>query len=205
MWLLSRKSGTDNQTFSSRTRFNIKVRNEIAVSQDTVSYLPTTNTPATDMSTINEVLEQSLGIVECLQLSNIVCVFDQALFAKAAEIVWKHKKFKNIVIKMGFFHTICNFLCIMGKRFNYAGLSDLCVESGVLAEVSVSGVMEGRKYNRTVRVHKLVYESLLRLAWKGFLVWLEEHHVGDLQLLTETLKLIDSLRDSISHTVSLKT
>ena len=49
----------------------------------------------------------------------------QALYAKAAEIVWKHDKFKNIIIRMGLFHTIHNLLSIIGKWFQYAGLRDL--------------------------------------------------------------------------------
>jgi len=45
-------------------------------------------------------------------------------------------------------------------------VADLYVEAGFIAEGLVNGVMEGRKYNRAVRLHKLVYEALLRLAWK---------------------------------------
>ena len=165
--------------------------------QDTVSYLPTVNASATEMSTANEVLEQTLGIMQSLHLNNIVCVFDQALYAKAAEIVWKQEKFKNIIIRMGAFHTICNLLSIIGKRFQDAGLRDLSVESGVIAEGSITGMMDGRKYNRTVRLHKLVYEALMRLAWKGFLPWMEENHNGDLHHLQETLNFITNVHSSV--------
>ena len=74
---------------------------------------------------------------------------------------------------MGIFHTICNLLSILGKRFQDAGLKDLCVQSGVIVKGSVTGVMEGRKYNRAVRLYKLVYEAMMRFAWKAFLPWLE--------------------------------
>ena len=50
---------------------------------------------------------------------------------------------------------------IIGKRFADAGLCDLLVEAGVVAQGSVSAVLDGRHYN-----HKLVYEALLRMAWK---------------------------------------
>ena len=142
-------SRPENQTISSWTGFNIQTRSDVTVMQGTVGYLPTINAPATEMSTVKEVLEQTLRIMQSLQLQNIVCVLDQALYAKAAEIVWKHEKFKNIVIRMGVFHTICNLLSIIGKRFQDAELRDLCVEAGVLAEGSVAGLMAGRKYNRT--------------------------------------------------------
>ena len=40
----------------------------------------------------------------------------QVLYAKAAEIVWKQDKFKNIVnITVGLFHTICDLLSIIRK------------------------------------------------------------------------------------------
>ena len=44
---------------------------------------------------------------------------------------------------MGVFHTSCTLLSIIGKQFQDAGLRDLCVESGAIAEGSVAGVLEG--------------------------------------------------------------
>uniref|UniRef100_A0A0L8HF21 Uncharacterized protein n=1 Tax=Octopus bimaculoides TaxID=37653 RepID=A0A0L8HF21_OCTBM len=78
------------------------------------------------------------------------------------------------------------FLSIISKQLQDAGLRDMCVESGVTADRSVAGIMEGHKYNHVVRVHKLVYEALMRLAWKGFLPWIEDNH-ADVPHLAETL------------------
>lgn len=156
--------------------------------------LLTINVSATQMSTVIEVLEQTLHIMQSLQLKNIVCVFDQALYAMAAEIIWKHWKFQNSILRMGVFHTICNLLSIIGKRFQDAGLRDLCVESGVNAEGPVAGLMEGRKYNRAVRMRKLVYKALMRLAWKGFLAWLEDEEADNLD---KTLKSVDKFQSSV--------
>ena len=68
---------------------------------------------------------------------------------------------------------ICNFLGILGKRFQDAGLRDLCIEAGIVAEGSVTRVLKGRHYNRAVRTHKCMYEALYRLIWEGFLPWLK--------------------------------
>ena len=57
-------------------------------------------------------------------------------------------------------------LAVIGKRFGDAELRDLSVESGVIADGSIAGVLDGKKYNRAIRLHTLVYEALLRLAWK---------------------------------------
>ena len=74
---------------------------------------------------------------------------------------------------MGAFHTLCNALSILGKRFRDAGLKDICVEAGIVAEGSVNGVLVGKHYNRAVRVHKYIYEALMRLAWEEFMLSME--------------------------------
>ena len=55
------------------------------VAKDSVGYLPTLNAPASDMSTVYQVLMKSLQIKETLRLQSIVVVFDQALYTKATE------------------------------------------------------------------------------------------------------------------------
>ncbi len=56
-----------------------------------------------------EIMNQSELVREELQLETIVVVMDQALYAKAVEIAWKHKeKFSHLILRMGTFHTICN-------------------------------------------------------------------------------------------------
>ena len=92
-----------------------------------------------------------------LHLEQIVVVMEQALYAKATEIAWKHtSKYANIILRMGTFHTIITLLAIIGKRSQDAGLLDTCIESWIIAEGSASGVMEGRMYNQAVRVHKYI-------------------------------------------------
>ncbi len=150
------------------------------------------------MSIVNKVLKQTISIQKSLGLKNIVCVFDQALYAKAVEITRKYpEEFNSIIIRMGAFCTMCTLLAIISKRFQDAGLHDLCVESGVIKEGSVPGVMEGRKYNRAVQLRKLVYEALLCLTWMGFWSWLETTHIKDMVHLGKALEGIDSVAKEI--------
>jgi hypothetical protein len=44
---------------------------------------------------------------------------------------------------------------------------------------------------------KLVYEALMRLAWKDVLPWLDEKHSRDLHHLDETLKNISSFHSNV--------
>ena len=133
-----------------------------------------------------------------LRLNAIVVGFEKAIYAKAIEIKWKHSEhFRDMIVRMGAFHTICTLLEIIGKRFQDAGLRDLCVESQVIAEGSVSRVMEGGKYNRTLRLHKLVYEALMRQVWSGFQKWAAEKHDEKMSLVDEMFSGLQSLRDNV--------
>lgn len=59
--------------------------------------------------------------------------------------------------------------------------------------------MSGKKYNRAVRFHKLMYEAFLRFAWRGFYTWLEEKDVTHLTQLHETVKLMEELHTDVSQ------
>ena len=99
----------------------------------------------------------------------VACVFDQAFYAKAMEIFWKHKSlFKGLVIMMDGFHLLMMLLGVIGTRFGDACLRELAVQSEVVAEGSIDKVLSGKQYNRAVRLHKLTYEALMRLLLKEF-------------------------------------
>ena len=56
------------------------------------------------------------------------------------------------------FTPFCNFLVTIGKRFNKdTGLRDIASKSADIAEGLIEAVLEGSQYNRTVRIHKIIY------------------------------------------------
>lgn len=102
-------------------------------------------------------------------------VVDQAIYCKAQTIRWQEPRFlKKIVIRLGAFHTTMTALACVGKRFQEAGLQDVLIEAGVVAAGSVTGVMNGHNYNRSIRCHKLMTEALHCLRWQSFMGSLEE-------------------------------
>ena len=188
----------EKQEASGWTGFNISVRRKVQVSQDVIGYLPTIDALATDMATVHEILVQSLKIKSTLKLKSIVLVFDQTLYAKATEVQWKQsERFKDIVLRMRVFHTACTLLSIIGRRFQDAGLRDLCVES---AEGSVAGVLEWRRYNRGVGLHKIMYEALMCLAWQRFVVWIQENHKESKTTVDSFFSDIGEFYDDICET-----
>jgi len=72
------------------------------------------------------------------------------------------------------FHTACTFMAVLGKCFGDAGLSDVVVESGIVGPSSISGALEGRHYNRGLRMHMVMQEALLQMQWAQFALWVVE-------------------------------
>jgi len=66
-------------------------------------------------------------------------------------------------------------------------LKDVLIESQIVAEGSINGVIDGKQNNQCIRAHKYVYEAaLVRLAWGEFMKGLEN---SDHKLLI-TVKLL---------------
>ena len=61
----------------------------------------------------------------------------------------------------------------------------------------MTGVLEGRRYNRAVRFHKLMYEELQRLIWKGFQTWVEEKFPEKKQFIRDFFAGLKPLYDNL--------
>ncbi len=79
LWVLARQVDFEVQKIPGWTGFNIKTRGLVGISQDNIGYLPTIHAPATQLTTVFEILNQSELIRNALQLRSIVVVMDQAL------------------------------------------------------------------------------------------------------------------------------
>ena len=67
-------------------------------------------------------------ITKTLHIEEVLCVLEQALYARTAEVIWKQpQQFSQIVLRFSVLHTICNLLAVIGKRFGDAGLRDVAI------------------------------------------------------------------------------
>ncbi|CAL1293796.1 unnamed protein product [Larinioides sclopetarius] len=152
------------------TGFNTYLHNKKSISLTKIGYLPILDANPTEISTVNTILDKSLKIADEFKLSTIVVVMDQALYSKAQQIRWSNKEYEErIILRLGEFHTLMSFLAIIGKRFRDAGLEDIFIESGLVAQNSLNGVMNGNHYNRSIRAHKIMAEALETLRWQSFI------------------------------------
>jgi hypothetical protein len=69
--------------------------------------------------------------------------------------------FGAIFVFPGGFHYLKDFLGAVGKRFAGAGLDSLLVEAGVTSgEAAAAQIMSCTHFNRSLRAHKLLWETL---------------------------------------------
>ena len=166
-------TSNNTQTVPGWTGFNAMLHSDDAPVYSSVGYCPVIEASPTELDTVYTLLKRSVTMGQKLGQHGIIIVMDQAIYAKAQEIVLqKSGEFQNVVLRMGSFHVITTFLVVIGKRFADAGLVDILIESGVVAFGSMNGVLEGRHYNRAIRAHRIVLEALFRLEWKAFERWL---------------------------------
>ena len=165
-----------------------------------IGYLDSIDAPATDLSTTNGVLLRCLKMKASLHLESIVCVFNEAIYAKAAQIKYNNpEKFKPYALMLRIFHTLMMYLGIIGKRFGDAGLADLLVKCEVLVDHSVKGALSGKIYNRAVPYVKLLYEALSRI--------LIETVDGGIKETVEGITLLENLKkemDTLSFNLNEK-
>ena len=101
----------------------------------------------------NDLLEETLSGRETTHCTNgivikrlaFIVVFDVPIYIKKLKINWhKEKEMNRVVLRMGAFHMCCTLLAVIGKRFGDAGLSDIIIESAVIAVGSLPGILEGK-------------------------------------------------------------
>ena len=150
------------QTVPGWSGFNALSSTQEIPPKSVVGYCQLIDASPTDLSTVYSLLKKSVEMATQLCLDDTVVVLDQAIYAKALEVVWKKKEeFRSIVLRMGSFHITCVFLSVIGKRFGDSGLRDLLLESRLVASGSLNGVLGGKHYNRAIRTHKVIFSSLL--------------------------------------------
>jgi hypothetical protein len=96
------------------TGFNTLLHRDQVLIKSTIVYLPVIEGATTEMDTIMEILRQAVLLAVKLELQEIACVFDLAIYAKVQEIRWRnpaitindlhHDIHAKTVIRLGDFH-----------------------------------------------------------------------------------------------------
>ena len=105
-----------------------------------------------------------MGISKEIGQTHTVITTDQPLYSKGKELVWQNQHtLENVIFEIGGHHICFNFLRVIGQHVEWSDLEDIWIETVVFGPNTVSAVLDGKAYYRTVRGHQLTYEALWRI------------------------------------------
>lgn len=193
LWLLSRFiSQGSNQTVPSWAGWvslTGNVEEEVDV-KSKVDYMPPVNAPITENATVQHIIRVSQAASREINQEYTIVTFDLAVAKKAYAIVWQDScSFRDVIIRLGVFHTTCAYLGVLGKRMRSSGFEDILIESGICASGSIEKVMSGKHYNRAMHVHKTMLEALERLLLQKYETTVGELLRGEARDIMERLAL----------------
>jgi hypothetical protein len=122
-------------------------------SQTSIGYLPILIAPAHEFDTLNTVVKRCLAISARFGQEHTVITVGQALYCKLMESKWT-------IPRLGGLHILMNFLKVIGNHMEGSGLSEVWVESGLLAPGLAQLVFNGKAYSKGLRAHKLTVQAL---------------------------------------------
>lgn len=167
IWMLSHAYNLPNLPMW--VGYNCLISNNGNNPKQVVSYLTPINLSPTNTSVVLETMEQSLKICGELKQSCIQVTYDLAIAKVALQIQsTEAPKFDNIFIHLGPFHIMMAYFKAIGKFIADCGLSNVMVQSNLLASGSVAGFQDGKHFNRCKRLHPLMSVGLEVLHFKSF-------------------------------------
>ena len=147
-----------------------------------IAYTNPINISPTDLGVVKETLLQSLEIKEECQDTYVSCSYDLAIAKPALQIQSMEKAtLKNCFIHVGTFHIQLAYKKALGKVIDGCGITDIMVDTKLIANGSVASFLHGKNFNRCKRLHPLMAVALQSLHFEEFL---EIHEIE----ITEEIK-----------------
>ena len=102
-------------------------------------------------------------VIKDLELDYIFVHADEDVYARLAQIIWKHSDaYKKVIILMGGFHTLRVRQRLIFKRHGFLNFKDWCVDSGIIALGSVDTAIMAKHYYRNMRLLKESFDALVQ-------------------------------------------
>ena len=171
IWVLLRVIGCSgkNQTVPAFGGFASQT-GETPLRKSTIDYFVPINEPFTDYAVIKELLSRSEKATDAVGQHYVLNTFDLGGCMKALPIVWKFPdQYKRHVITPGPFHIAMNYLGMLTwNKCRGSGYAEILVEAK-LAEGSLTNILKGKAYAKSIFAIKTVSEALQRLLIEKFI------------------------------------
>ena len=112
--------------------------------------------------------------------SKTVITCDQAIYDIIKGLVKKDPvHYKDVILCLGGFHIVQNFLGLIGFLMRESGIEDLLVAAAICGCGTANKVMAGKDYYKMVRYHSWLGEAFFMLKWEAFEQWLLDKELNN--------------------------
>ena len=87
------------------------------------------------------------------------------------------EKYKHLIVRMGGFHIIENFLSSIGFFMRGSGIEDILVKSEICMPGTANKIVCGKDYYKMLHYYSLVSEAMMELKWNAFQQWLDSQTI----------------------------
>lgn len=160
-----------------------------------IGYGPMYPQTPTDPDVVKTSLDYFVSLNLKLGQSKTVITCDQAIYDIIKGLVKNDTvRYKDVVLRLGGFHIVQNFLGSIGFLMRESGIEDLLVAAEVCGRGTANKVMAGKDYYKMVRYHSWLGEAFFMLMWEAFEQWLLDkeldNHMETLSAVSALLELI---------------
>ena len=135
----------------------------------TIDYYPMINEPITEYKVVREILHRCEKATREVGQLYTITSFDLGVIMKAMPIIWdKPEVYRNHIILIGSFHTIMNYLNMIGHKMAGSGYSEILTEANLITSGCLNGVLSGKSYSKSLWCLKVVSECFERLLFAEF-------------------------------------
>ena len=118
---------------------------------------------------MNEALHICIKASTKLGLSHTVVTQDEAVY----EISYTLRKnnpqeFPGLILRLGGFHLLMNYLGAVGKFMTGTGLKEMLVKGGIILDGTANKILSGRGYYQSINAHMRAHETMVFLWWSAF-------------------------------------
>ena len=127
------------------------------------------NEPIIEYKVVHEILHRCEKATREVGQLYTITSFDLRVIMKVMPIIWdKPEVYSNHIILIGSFHTIINYLSMIGHRMAGSGYSEILTEANLITSGCLNGVLSGNSYSKSLWCLKVVSECFERLLFAAF-------------------------------------
>lgn len=162
--LLRRAYSATSQSISRFVGWISLIFGRINSKRTRITFLPPIRNPITEYSTVLECIVQSQNLAKASNMIYTHITVDAGAAAKFYHILWNNpKEFDKVLIHLGDFHGMMEFFSVIGKIVQDGGFEEVVYQAGLCTSGGIKGVLSGKHYNRSWRIHECFAEAIERL------------------------------------------